>query len=438
MTGPGGASRDGDPAATRVTLVSQFFPPEPVPIPLGLTRCLRRLGFAVDVLTGVPNYPTGTVHPGYSHRRRTVDGLDGVRVLRTPLHPSHDRSTVGRVANYLSWAASSTLLGSPLLRTADVALVYSSPATAACAALTARLRWGTPYVLMVMDLWPDSVFATGFLTHGPARRAAQATLGRFTDLTYRWADHVTVPSPGLRDTLVARGVPAGKVSVVYNWADEKIMQPAEPEPGFRARLGLTPDDFVVMYGGNHGPAQGLDVAIDAMDGLRDLPDVHLVLVGDGVSRNALRSRADQLGLRTVHFVDQVTPERMVAVSAAADIQLVCLADEPLFRITMPSKVQTIFACGQPVLSCAPGDAARAVRDADAGFTSPPGDPARLAETVRLAHATPRARLRAMGRAGHDHYRLHMSESANARLLADLLAEAAAKGRGRPRRNREQR
>ncbi|MBQ1047988.1 glycosyltransferase family 4 protein [Micromonospora sp. C51] len=433
MTGAGTV----DPAGTRVALISQFFPPEPVPIPLGLTRCLRRQGFEVDVLTGVPNYPTGIVHAGYPHRRPMTDNVDGLRVLRTPLHPSHDRSTVGRAVNYLSWAASSTLLGSSLLRTADVALVYSSPATAAAGALAARLRWGIPYVLMVMDLWPDSVFATGFLTRGLARRAAETTLSRFTELTYRWAEHVTVPSPGLRNTLVARGVPKEKVSVVYNWADEKLMQPAEPDPHLRTRLGLSPDDFVVLYGGNHGPAQDLGVAIAAMGRLRDLPDVHLVLVGDGVSKPVLRTAAEELGLRTVHFVDPVPPERMAAVMAAADIQLVCLADEPLFQITMPSKVQTILACGQPVLSCAPGEAARAVHEAGAGFTTAPGDPQGLAQTVRLAHATPRAQLRAMGRAGLDHYRLLMSETANVQILAELLA-AAANGGGRPNRKRVRR
>ncbi|WBB52104.1 glycosyltransferase family 4 protein [Verrucosispora sp. WMMD573] len=424
-----------DPVSTRVALVSQFFPPEPVHLPLGLTRCLQRQGFEVDVLTGVPNYPTGIVHPGYSHRRPVVDEVAGLRVLRTPLHPSHDRSAAGRALNYLTWATSSTLLGSSLLRTADVALVYSSPATAAAAALAARLRWGLPYVLMVMDLWPDSVFATGFLTRGLARRAAETALSRFTDLTYRWAEHVTVPCPGLRDTLVARGVPTEKVSVVYNWTDEKLMQPTEPDPHLRTSLGLSPDDFVVLYGGNHGPAQDLGVAITAMARLRDLTDVHLVLVGDGVSKPALRTTAAELGLRTVHFVDPVATERMAAVMAAADIQLVCLADEPLFQITMPSKVQTILACGQPVLSCAPGEVARATHEAGAGFTTAPGDPEGLAQTIRLAHATPRAQLRAMGRAGLDHYRLLMSEAANAQVLAELLAAAAAKGGRRPNRRR---
>lgn len=420
----------------RVALVSQWFPPEPTTIPLGITRSLRQQGFAVDVLTGVPNYPTGTVHQGYSAPRRTVESRDGLRVVRSPLYPSHDQSTIGRTANYLSWAASSALLGAPVLRTADVALVYASPATAATAAMVARLRWRTPYVLMVMDLWPDSVFATGFLTEGLTRRLTEAILGRFTDWTYRWADHVTVPSPGLRETVIARGVPAEKVSVVYNWADEKVMQPTEPDPEFRPGLGLTADAFVVMYGGNHGAAQDLDVAVKAMAELRDLPDVHLVLIGDGVRKPALRSMAHDLRLRSVHFLDQLELERMPAVMAATDIQLVTLTDEALFRITMPSKVQAILACGLPVLCCAPGDAAQVVRDAGAGFTSPPGDPLRLAQAIRLAHGTPRHRLRSLGRAGHDYYRTTMSEAINSQVLADLLTAAARRGTTRLRRKRE--
>ncbi|MEU4477453.1 glycosyltransferase family 4 protein [Micromonospora sp. NPDC023966] len=438
MTGATGPGRTADERADRVALVSQWFPPEPTGIPLGIARALRGYGFAVDVLTGVPNYPTGTVHPGYRAHRRTVEDRDGLHVLRSPLYPSHDRSAVRRAANYLSWAASSTLFGRRLLRSADVSLVYGSPITAASAAMAARLRWGTPYVLMVMDLWPDSVFATGFLADGPGRRLAQNALGRFTDRVYRWADHVTVPSPGLRETVLARGVPAEKVSVVYNWADEKVMQPTEPDREFRARLGLGPRDFVVMYAGNVGAAQRLDVAVEAMEHLRDLPDVHLVLVGDGVEREALRQRATARRLATVHSVDPIEPHLISATMAAADLQLVSLADEPLFRITLPGKVQAILASGRPALVCAPGDAARIVTGAGAGFAAPPGDPVGLAEVIRQARATPAHLLRAMGDAGRRHYLGHMSEAINAQVLADLLTDAARRGGAATRRERKTR
>jgi glycosyltransferase involved in cell wall biosynthesis len=352
---------------------------------------------------------------------------DGLPVLRTPLYPNHSRSAVGRMANYLSYAASATMFGSSVLRRADVALVYSSPATAALPAMAARLRWGTPYVLMIMDLWPDSVFGSGFLSDGAARRIAQTALVRFTNQTYRWADHITVSSPGMRDVLQQRGVPESKLSVVYNWADEKLMQPCAPSYELRSRLGLT-DEFVVMYAGNLGSAQRLDIAVRAMGRLRDVADVHLVLVGAGIEAGPLRMLVDELRLRTVHFVDAVPPEMMPAIMASADVQLVSLADDPLFRITMPSKIQSILACGQPMVAAIAGDAARVVRDAGAGFVSRPGDDSELAEVLRQARNTPRQRLLAMGQAGHDYYNQVMSESTNSWALADIV-RAAARGGG---------
>jgi glycosyltransferase involved in cell wall biosynthesis len=224
--------------------------------------------------------------------------------------------------------------------------------------------------------------------------------------------------------------------VVYNWADEKVMQPTEPEPGLRARLGLSDDDFLLMYAGNHGPAQRIDVVIDAVAQLTDLPDVHLVLVGDGVEKDGLMARAARSRPGRVHFLNPVPPDRLAARMAAADLHLVSLADKPLFRITLPSKVQSILACGQPVLACAPGDAARIVRDAGAGFAAPPGNAASLAEVIRLARETPRSRLRAMGRAGRHHYLTQMSEASNVQVLADLLTDAVR--RARTRRDKESR
>jgi glycosyltransferase involved in cell wall biosynthesis len=168
-----------------------------------------------------------------------------------------------------------------------------------------------------------------------------------------------------------------------------------------------------------------------MGQLRDLPDVHLVLVGGGIDKPALRSLAEELDLSSVHFLDPVAPERMPALMAAADMQLVSLADRDLFRITLPSKVQSILACGNPILVCAPGDAARVVQDAEAGLTAPPGDPAALARVIRRACSIPREQLRAMGRAGLRYYGTTQCEAINACALADLLRGAAATRKGAP-------
>lgn len=405
--------------SVRVAYLTQWFPPEPVNVPLWIAESLQRQGLQMSVLTGVPNWPTGEVRDGYSAWRAVREDRSGLRVLRTPLYPSHSRSAVGRFANYATYALSSAALGTHLLRSADVALVYASPATAATAAMIHKV----PYVLLIQDLWPDSIFATGFLTEGSARRLAEASLTWFTDEAYRRAAHIAVISPSMRSRLIRRGVPADKVSVVYNWVDETVMRPAEPDRQLRTRLGLT-DAFVLMYAGNHGAAQALDVVLRAMNNLRDISDIQLVLVGEGIEKRSLRLLAKQLRLSSVHFLDGVPQKQMAALTASADLQLVSLADQDLFRLTMPSKVQSILACAQPVLVCAPGDAARVIDTSGAGFTAPPGDATQLSKVIYRAYRTPRDRLREMGNAGHTYYQSTMSEAVNAGALASLLKTAA--------------
>lgn len=410
--------------ALKVAYVTQWFAPEPGNVPLWIARALRKQGLDVGVVTAVPNYPAGKTYPGYPAWRRTKESVEGLAVVRSPVYPSHGRSAVGRIANLVSYAVSSSHCGRATLKSADVALVYSSPATAAVAAMRAQRRWGVPYVLLVLDLWPDSVFASGFLAGGWVRRAAEGALRSFTQRAYARAAHVAVTAPGMRELLIERGVPAGKISVIYNWADESVMRPVPADHTLRSRLGLT-DRFLLMYAGNHGAAQGLDVAIRAMDRLRDQRDVHLVLVGDGSEKAALRELTGQLGLSSsVHFADRVDADRIPSLMAGADMQLVALTDEALFRITLPSKVQSIMACAQPILLSASGDAARAVETAGAGLTCRPGDPEALAETIARAARLPAADRQAMGRAGQDYYRAHLSEAVNSRALADALRSAA--------------
>lgn len=411
MTGPRGS----------LAYVSQWFAPEPVAVPVWVPRALGRRGWDVTVVTGVPNYPSGRVAEGYRAYRRYREQVDEFEVVRTPLYASHDGRAARRFANYASWAASSSLMARGALTSADVALVYSSPATAALPAMLARRR--TPYVLMVQDVWPDSIFASGFLTEGRLRSSAERWVGRFADAAYRQAHAVAVISPGMKDLLVSRGVPASKVKVVYNWVDEKIFTPAEPEPGLREGLGISPTDFVLMYAGNHGAAQDLETTLEAFRLLVDAAHVHLVLVGDGFRKAALRDVAQRHGLDRVHFLDPRPTTDMTGVMAAAEAHLVSLADDPLFHITMPSKVQGVLAAGRPLLVSAPGDAGRVATDLGAGVSVPPARPDLLAAAVRQLASADRSSLRAMAERGRAAYLREMCEDVGASRLSDLLDSA---------------
>lgn len=411
-------------SAIRVAQLTQWFPPEPQGPEFWAAQQLALRGLKPVIVTGNPNYPTGRVYPGYKATNRKLEKYASFNVQRSPVFPSRDSSAVKRFLTYGSFAASSTIVGRKILASSDVNLVYSSPATAAAGAMVARLLHGTPYVLWVQDLWPDTIFATGFLKEGPAHKIASASVGAFTQSAYRHASHIAVITPGMRRLLVDRGVDEERVSVIYNWVDESVVKPVEDTGKMRHDLGLKKDDVILMYAGGIGLAQRLSSWVQAMHEVRSITNLHLVIVGDGPEKDGLRALAQELGLTNVRFLPRVSREEVVHLIAESDIQVVSLADHPLFDITLPSKTQNILACERPMIASLRGDLADIVKESGAGWATEPENPKAIAAAITKAHATGRSGLRSMGRAGRDYYVKHMSERAGGDALAEIVRNAA--------------
>lgn len=404
--------------------MTQWFAPEPSVQPVRIARSLRDAGHDVQVLTGVPNYPTGRVHVGYRASRTAQETYEGMSVRRTPLYPSHDSNALGRMFNYLSWAVSSTLLGGKALRDREVTLVYSSPATAAMTAMAARRLYGVPYVLLIQDVWPDSVFSSGFLG-GRSGRFLERILNIFVDRTYAKAARVAVISPGMKDLLVSRGVDPEKIVLVYNAVEEdpSAIDVAQVELA-RSELGIEDDDVVFMYAGNHGAAQGLKALVDAVGMLPGDSRVKLVMVGDGMEKAVLQSAVGASGSNRIIFLPPVPRSEMPVLMRLSDIQVVALADRPLFSVTMPSKVQSILAAGRPLLVIAQGDVADVVQDSGSGAVARPGDPQGIAVALESLAAESSDHLAAMGAAGREYYEIEMSPERNMERLLEALEVSA--------------
>lgn len=402
-----------------VVLVTQFYHPEPVLNPQWTAGALRAAGFDVKVLTGVPNYPNGKVAPGY-RLRPSNDRVDGISVRRVPLYPSHGLDPIGRMLNYVSWALSAVVFGLGTLRRSDVVLVYLTPATAALPALIAKLLLGRRYVLVVQDLWPDSIFAAGFLATGRIRRLVERAVNICLQPVYAHAHHVVAISPGMRKLLIERGVPEDRTSVIYNWSDERTFRPVPADAAFRDGLGLTSDDFVILYSGNHGAAQGLDVLIEAVALLPETARCHAVFIGSGVEKDALIRLAEDRAPERTHFLPAVSPDILPSIMAACDLQFVSLVDHPLFRVTVPGKVQAAMASGRPLLLSMAGDAADLVRGADAGFVAEPGSAEDLARAIVRARSRTSSDLQSMGANARQAYIGQMSSGRGGERLAEIL------------------
>lgn len=397
----------------RILLITQWFQPEPHFKGLGFAKALVALGHEVEVLTGFPNYPGGELYPGYRLRAFQREVMDGVSVVRGYLYPSHDRSALGRIANYVSFALSTAWLSLTLKRP-DVVYVYTPPMTAALPAIVLRLLRRVPFVTDVQDLWPDTLAATGMV--GNARLLA--VVGAWTNLVFRRASRIIVLSDGFRRRLTERGI-VTPIEVIPNWAPPEIVAIADaqrPRPRNDA-------PFTILFAGNLGKAQGLETVLEAAALLRDAP-VRFALVGGGVEAEVLRRRAAGMGLENVEFGGPRRPEEMGDVFSAADALLVHLRSDPLFEITIPSKTQAYLAMGKPVLMGVKGDAATMLEEAGAGVTFEPDDPAAMADAILSLMAMPAATRAAIGEAGARYYRERLAFDIGVRAVERALVAAA--------------
>ncbi|WP_060508927.1 glycosyltransferase family 4 protein [Pseudomonas sp. NBRC 111124] len=388
--------------ATRILLLTQWFDPEPTFKGLVFARELVAQGFEVEVVTGFPNYPGGKLYSGYKVKLIQREVIDGIKVTRVPLYPSHGQSGIGRVLNYASFAATSLLYGLFGARKPHVIYAYHPPLTVGMSAALIRMFRRVPVVYDIQDMWPDTLKATGMFSNEKALRL----VSRVCDWVYRRVDQIVVLSPGFRRLLIERGVPAAKIDVIYNWcAEEMVCTVDAAKPGNFP----TADTFRVLFAGNMGKAQALDALIEAAVILKQREaNVSLVFLGGGVEVSRLQAIAQQRQLDNVVFLPGVPMAQVGAYLASADALIVHLKKDPLFTITIPSKTQAYMAAGKPLIMAVEGDGAQLVRDAGCGVIAEPQNPQALADAcIELSVLTEQARAQ-MGQRGAEYYSQELS------------------------------
>lgn len=418
------------PAALDLTFLTSCFDPEPgAQHGLPLARWLVGRGHRVKVLTTFPQYPLGRLYPGYRLRLRQWETIDGVPVLRVPSYPSHDRSGARRAVTYLSFMASATLVGVPLIGPSDVIFHFEPPPTNGVPALILKHVHGAPIVHHIADMWPETVVDSGMISSDRAKSIAGAVIGEYCKFLYRRDDAISVLSPGFQRLLLERGVPQEKVHVVYNWADEKLFFPVPRDPELARTLGLS-GGFTFMYAGNLGPMQNIETLVLAAARLREVPGLRLAIVGTGPMEADVREAVRAAGATNVVMVPRRPYTEMNKIHALADVLMVHLRDYPFLRTTIPSKTQVAMACGRPLLMAVHGDAADLVTASGAGVCAHPQDPVSIADAMLTLHRLPAEKLTELGERGRRFYDETLSLDASGAKMEALFARAAQRGRGR--------
>lgn len=402
-----------------VTLVTQYYPPERGAAQVRLACVvgeLRARGYETSVITALPNYPTGEIFPGWRRRPMQVSNEEGSRVARVWLWAAMG-SGIGRLANYLSFAVMSIL---PLvrLRPPDWYLVeYPTLFGALPAVCWARLR-RRRVVVIVADLWVDSIAEVGAFGDGVGLRALRAV----ERWMFRQCTAVTAVTEGVRSRLIANGVDAERIVFLPNGADTQMFAPGDPDPAALQPYGIPAGNALFLYAGTHGYVHGLDVLLDAAAELRDEP-ISFLLVGGGSEKSALVARAADMGLTNVVFADPVSPETVAALLRHAVAGLAAVRGGDLYRTVRSAKALPTMAAGRPVIYSGDDEGSRLVAAAGAGLVTPAEDALALAAAVRRL-AADRSEADELGRSGRRWIVEHASWS---HLVGEWLAQLAAVG-----------
>lgn len=342
------------------------------------TKYWRQAGNQITVITGTVHYATGRKPPEYRGKLFVHQVLDnGVSVIHTHVSKAYNRSFLGRFWAYLSFAFSSTLAGL-LSPRPDVIIATSPPLSVGITGCILSRCKRAPLVFEVRDLWPDSAIATSVLTN--------PFLIKFSywleNLCYRTAKKINVLIPEMERVLVdKKGVPPDKVVSIPNGADLDLLFPGPQDNWVRAKYGLQ-GKFVVTYLGAHGVANNLITLVEAADALRNMADIHFLLVGDGMQRPFLQEKARSLGLTNITFVPMQPKSTMADFCNASDVCTVVLKRLDIFKMALPNKLFDYMTCAKPIIIGIDGTARQlVVEQAQAGVYVPPEDSAALAKAV---------------------------------------------------------
>lgn len=422
----------------RILLVTAYFPPEvgsASHLYYELATALIDLGHEVTVLTAIPGYNVAGNNGKYRRKLWVRESVGGINVLRiaTPRLPR--RMMAGR-AIWQFGTAFAMMIAASVMRSHDAAIVYSPPLPIGLAAWAIKPIKNTKFVLNVQDLFPQSVIDLGLLRS----HKLISVFEKLESFLYRKADAITVHSQLNADHVVSNGAQVSTTTVLQNWVNTKEIVPDGDGSQFRKRHELG-DSFVVSFGGVLAYSQDLDMVLDAAKSLDSEPDIKWLIVGDGVERERLVSRASEMGLANVKFIPMLSREEYPELLYASDVCLATLKPEVKTPV-VPSKIMSIMAAAKPVVAAMDlaGDAPRLIRDADCGFALPPADAEALARTIVELKADA-ANCRRLGLNGRTYAEAHLSIEAAASqysaILADLCEKPESQVRGHAANSRNQ-
>jgi glycosyltransferase involved in cell wall biosynthesis len=403
----------------RILIVTNHFWPENFRI-TDLAVGLQERGHEVTAFTGIPDYPAGRFYEGYGLFKKRTEIYHGVRIVRFPLIPRGNGRALRLALNYLSSVLLSCVHIPFVCRdNYDAIFVFdTSPITIGLPAILLKRLKSIPLVFWVLDLWPESLIATGAVKSPQILKLVK----RLVRFIYGQCDRLLISSKGFTANLSEIGGYEGEVTYFPNWVEPEYLQQG---PANLEILPALPSGFKIMFAGNIGAAQDFPTILAAAEKLKGYSDIQWVILGDGRQMEWVKNEVKSRDLsNSFHLLGRFPPEMMSAFFAQADAMLLPLRDDPIFALTVPGKLQSYLACGKPVIAALNGEGARLVEEAEAGLSCAAESPDALAEQVLALYQMPIEVRRMMGKKGQTFCFEHFERAKLFTQVEKIIAEVA--------------
>lgn len=361
-----------------ILVISQYFYPEEFRINDICKEWVKR-GYKVTVVTGIPNYPQGKFYKGYGWLKKRREEYEGIQIIRLPLI-SRGQNAIMLALNYFSFVFSGFFWKTFTKIKADKVFIFEvSPMTQALVGVWYAKRWKIPCYIYVQDLWPENVE----IVTGIKNKYIIGVIDKMVDYIYRSCNKIFATSQSFVKKIEEReSAWDGKDSKVVYWPQyaEEFYRPMKKTP-----LSDVEDDdsFKVVFTGNIGYAQGLDILPKVAEMLKqENVKCKFYIIGDGRYRSELEHIIEEKNVEDMfRLLGRKKAEEIPAYMAHFDVAFLSFADNELFKMTIPAKLQSYMACGMPILAVADGETKRIIEEAECGGCCELGDVEKLAGKI---------------------------------------------------------
>lgn len=368
----------------RILFFSHYFPPE-VNAPASRTfeHCRKWVeqGHDVTVITCAPNHPRGEVYPGFKNALVSKETVDGVDVIRLWTYITANEGFLKRTLGYISYMVAATVY-TPFMPKSDI-LISTSPQffNGLAGYLSSKMK-RIPWVLEIRDLWPESIVAVGAIKN----QKIVSTLEWLEMFAYKKCSHIVPVTDAFKRYMVDKGIDGEKITVIKNGVDlsfYKSEKSAVVEQSSVESIEALQGKFVAAYVGTHGMAHHLETILEAAELLKAEKNIVFLLVGEGAERARLLELKQEKQLDNVIMQGQLPKAAMPRVWEIADLSLVLLRKQDLFKTVIPSKIFESMAMRKPIILGVEGESQAIIEEAGAGFAIEPENAQQLAEKVQL-------------------------------------------------------